>query len=163
MNVPYIVTRETFNRNVRGREIGVTLSEEDDNFVATVLTAVIPGESLSFPVTSAVRWHTSCEQPRLDGQWPWGSGARYVVLQILLCYQHGEQPAVVCTASKLTASVRIHCCLFFFKMSISFWQLLRAGLIRRLSDKHAGAARVAFPFLSAANYRTGSGYAKANG
>lgn len=159
MNVPYIVTWETSNRNDRGREIGVS---EDDNFVATVLTDVFPIETRWIVVIS---YHFCCsvthpcDKPFLDGQWPWGSGARYVVAHTLLSARRAASRRLHCTETDSKCSHKFP--LGFFTMSASFWQVSRAGLIRRQSDTHAEAARSAFPFFPAAKTRTASGCAKA--
>lgn len=88
----------------------------------------------------------SCDTPHVKSL-AWMVNGRkapvHGMLSHIYCYQNGEQPAVVCTAPKLTASVRINSCLGFYDVS-----KLLAGLIKRQSDKHAGAARAAFPFFS---------------
>lgn len=42
------------------------------------------------------------------------------MLSYIYCYQHGEQPAVVCAAPKLTASARINCWLVFARCQQAF-------------------------------------------
>lgn len=131
MNVPYIVTGETFNRNVRGREIGVS---EDDNFVATVLTAEIPEEPrwivvisdhLSSPVT-----HPLWEKASLG--WSMAVRLRCTVCcpayNVLLSARRAASRCLRCIETDSECSYKL--LLGFFTMSASFWLLLRAGLIR---------------------------------